>query len=353
MQDEASSSPLRVAIIGYGLAGMVFHAPLVQSTPGMVVAGIVTSNLERRARAQRDHPQAVILDSADEIWRIPGRFDLVVVASANTAHAPLATAAMEAGIPVVVDKPLALSSQEAEALVATSERTGVALTCFQNRRWDGDFLTLHQIISDGTLGPITRLESRFERYRPVVRPTAWRERTPLAEGGGLLWDLGSHLIDQARLLFGPPVQVYAELPYRRAGAIVDDDTFVALTFESGITAHLWMSVTTRLPGPRFRLSGLGGAYEKYGLDPQEDALRRGMRPGDEGWGQEPRAGWGRVVTNVGGVSIDGTVETLPGAYESFYAGVRDALLENAPMPVDVRDSVEVVRVIEEAIASAR
>jgi predicted dehydrogenase len=351
---RGTANPLRVAIIGYGLAGSTFHAPLVDSTPGMEVAAIVTTDSGRRQQAREDFPETALLDSPEEIFNNAGRYDLVAVAALNTAHAPLATAALKSGLPTVVDKPMATSTQEAHALVETSEQTGVPLTVFQNRRWDGDFLTLRRLLNENTVGPITRFESRFERYRPTVRVDAWREQTPLAQAGGLLWDLGAHLIDQALVLFGRPARVYAEMPLRRQGAVVDDDSFVALTFASGVTAHLWMSVTARILGPRFRLHGLRGSYEKFGLDPQEDQLKAGRRPGDDGWGREPQRSWGWLLTDVAGVAVDATAETLPGAYERFYAGVRDALTGTGkPMPVDPRDAVKTLGVIEAAIQSAQ
>ena len=343
----------RVAIIGYGLAGAVFHGPLIAATPGMEVSAIVTANPARRARAKRDFPGAVVYETAEKIWRSADLFDLVVVATPNRFHASLATTSMQNGIPVVVDKPLAISEEEARALIATSEQTCVPLTCFQNRRWDGDFLTVQRLLDENLLGTITRFESRFERYRPAVRSDAWREHTPVEEGGGLLWDLGSHLIDQALVLFGEPVRVYAEMTCRRPGAEVDDDTVVALTFADAVNAQLWMSVVTRILGPRFRVQGLLGAYEKYGLDPQEDALRAGARPGSDSWGQEPRSAWGRLLTDVRGVTFDGAVETLAGAYPRFYAGVRDALTNKKALPVDPRDALRTLHIIEAARRSAQ
>src|SRR5213595_1549802 len=235
----------RVAIIGYGLAGAVFHAPLISSTPGMAVAAIVTSNPERQEQAQRDFPKAAILSSAGQLWRDPTLYDLVVVATPNRSHLPLGIAAMNAGLPVVIDKPISASVSNAEQLISTSERTGKLLTVFQNRRWDNDFLTVRRLLAADLLGPITRFESRYERYRAVLRTHAWREYPAPEEAGGLLYDLGSHLIDQAIQLFGQPVRVYAELEKRRPGAQVDDDTFVALQFATGVHAHLWMSVVAR------------------------------------------------------------------------------------------------------------
>ncbi|HLJ69629.1 MAG TPA: Gfo/Idh/MocA family oxidoreductase [Chloroflexota bacterium] len=344
--------PLNVAIVGYGLAGSVFHAPLIASTRGMSVAAIVTANPGRRQRAGRDFPEARVLDTADEIWNDAAHVDLVVVASPNRYHAPLALAAIRHGIAVVIDKPMALSTGEALDLIRMSRESSVPVTCFQNRRWDGDFLTVRRLVANGMLGPITRFESRFERYRPTVRPDAWREHTAFEAGGGLLWDLGSHLIDQAILLFGPPDSVYAEMASRRSGATVDDDTFVALHFADDVVAHLWMSVTARVPGPRMVVRGLSGAYEKYGLDPQEETLRVGERPGDDTWGKEHQTSWGHLRASLGGVNFDGNVETLPGDYPAFYQQVRDALIEGTPMPVDPDDAARTIGVIEAARRSA-
>lgn len=343
---------LRVAVIGYGLAGAVFHAPLVDATPGMRVSAIVTGNRERQASARAAYPEASIVESADALWADAGSYDLVVIGTPNSSHVSLGMASLAAGIPAVIDKPLASSVDGARMLIEESERRGVPITVFQNRRWDGDFLTIQQLIADDMLGPIVRFESRFERYRPVPKAGAWRERPEPEEAGGLLFDLGSHLIDQAVVLFGPPVSVYAEVNVRRPGALVDDDTFVALQFAGGEVAHLWMNTVVRLLGPRFHVSGLRGSYRISGLDPQEDALKAGVRPGDPTWGRRPREQWGELSTQAGGLHIEGAVEPLPGGYETFYAGVRDALRGIAPMPVDPRESLSVLEIIEHAKRSA-
>lgn len=353
---QPAGNPLRVVIIGYGLAGAVFHAPLISSTPGMSVAAIVTNSQQRQAQARRDVPGVSILTSTSEIWRDPARYDLVVVATPNRAHVPLGLAALDAGLPVVIDKPLATSVADAEQLIEASKRSGKLLTVFQNRRWDNDFLTLRKVIDADLLGPLTRFESHYDRYRAAPRPGAWREYADPEEGGGLLYDLGSHLIDQVLLLFGKPVRVYAEMDRRRPGALVDDDTFVALQFANGLRAHLWMSVVARIPGPRFRLLGLRGAYEKWGLDPQEDALRAGLRPGSPQWGLEPHDLWGHLSTDLsgpGGLHFDGPLETLPGSYEQYYALLRDALISGGELPVNPEDALEALRVIEAARESAR
>jgi scyllo-inositol 2-dehydrogenase (NADP+) len=345
--------PLRVGIVGFGLAGTVFHAPLITSTPGLAVAAIVTADQARQARARRDFPAAHVYSSSDAMLADAAQLDLVVVATPNRFHIPIGVAALEAGLPVVIDKPVAPSVAEAERLGAAAERAGKLLSVFQNRRWDGDFITLRRLIEGDALGKVVRLESRFERFRPVPNAEAWRERAAPEEGGGLLFDLGAHLVDQAMVLFGRPVSVYAEADTRRPGATIDDDTFVALRFAGGQTAHMWMSVLPRKPAPRYRAVGLRGVYEKDGVDPQEDALRLGGHPGDEGWGEEPPESWGRLVTEIAGMPVDGRVETAPGSYETYYALVRDAIRAGGPPPVSLAEAVAVLRVIESARESAQ
>jgi scyllo-inositol 2-dehydrogenase (NADP+) len=338
-----SGGELRVAIVGYGLAGRVFHAPLVAAAAGMRVAAIVTGDPERAEAARREHPGARVVASADELWERPGDLDLVVVAAPNRGHAPRARAAIERGIAAVVDKPLAPTAAEGRALAEEARARGVVLSVFHNRRWDGDFLTLRRLLAEGALGAPSRLESRFERWRPRVDPANWRERDDPADAGGLLADLGSHLIDQAIVLFGRPVAVHAELDARRPGAGVDDDCFVALTHPGGERSHLWASMLGADDPPRFRAVGGGGVYVKHGLDVQEAALRAGERPGP-GWGREPEAAWGRLWDGTGSRAVP----TEPGDYPAFYAGVARAVRDGEPPPVEPADAVAVLEVIEEA-----
>ena len=336
---------LRVGLVGYGIAGAVFHAPLVAATAGVELAAIVTRDPQRRAQAAADHPEAQLLDDPDQLWAT--RPDLAVVASPNRTHVPLALAAIEAGLPVVVDKPFAATSADAERVVAAADRAGVLLTVFQNRRWDGDFLTVRRLVDDGRLGAVRRLESRFERWRPEVKP-GWREGTAPEDAGGLLFDLGSHLVDQALQLLGPVEAVHAELDVRRAGTAVDDDSFVSLRHAGGARSHLWASAVAAHLAPRFRVLGERAAYTVDGLDVREAALRAGARPGDDGWGEAPPSDWGELGL-LGAVE---RVRTERGAYEAFYAGVIGALRDGGPPPVDPRSAVDVLRVLEAAARSA-
>jgi len=345
--DETNGT--RVALIGYGLAGSVFHAPLVSATPGMMLRSIVTGDPERQARARERYPDVRILANVEELWHVTGEHDLVVVATPNRFHVPLGLAAIEAGVPVVIDKPMAPLAEEGQRLIAAAEASGVLLSVFQNRRWDGDFLTVRRLLDEDALGPIVRFESRFDRWRPELRPGAWRERGDPDEAGGLLFDLGSHLVDQAVQLFGPPSSVYAEVDRRRPGAEIDDDVFVALSHPDGIRSHLWMSVLAAIRGPRLRVLGQRGAYEKHGLDGQEEALAGGSLPDNEAWGREPPERWGRLSSG----EDDRPVETEPGAYPEFYRLVAESLRTGEPPPVDPREAVAVLGIIESALTSAR
>ncbi|MBV2156679.1 Gfo/Idh/MocA family oxidoreductase [Kitasatospora sp. SUK 42] len=341
---------LNVGLIGYGIAGAVFHAPLISTTPGLRLAAVVTSDAGRRAQAARLHPQAALLPDADALWAAAPDLglDLVVVASPNRTHIPLATAALRAGLPVVVDKPLAATAAEGEQLTGLAEERGLLLSVFQNRRWDGDFRTVRHLVDSGRLGRVNRFESRFERWRPQLKGT-WRELGDPAEAGGVLYDLGAHLVDQALVLFGPATRVYAELDVRRAGAEADDDSFVALTHASGTRSHLWMSATAGDLGPRFRVLGSEGAYVTHGMDGQEDALRQGRTPADPDWGVFARERWGALRA---GETVE-PVATLPGAYQDYYTGLVGALRGQGPVPVEPRDAVEALRVLEAAQRSAR
>ncbi|WP_174186302.1 Gfo/Idh/MocA family protein [Nocardia barduliensis] len=341
-------SILEVAVLGYGLAGAVFHAPLIAAQPRMRVAVVVTSSAERAERARAEHRGVRVVSDADELFAAPAGIDLAVIATPNHTHAPLARQALAAGLPVVVDKPFAVSVDDAEDLMARAERSGLALSVFQNRRWDGDFRTVRELVEAGKLGRVRRFESRFERWRPVPKG-GWREVGTEAEGAGILLDLGSHLVDQAVTLFGPVASVYCELDRRREGITTDDDAFVALTHSGGVRSHLWMSAVAPQLGPRFRVLGSEAAYVTYGLDPQEEALRAGRRPDDQlPWGTVDAERWG-----VLGAEPDfAPVPTAPGAYPAFYSAMAAALLDGTPVPVDPRDAVTTLRLLAKARESA-
>jgi predicted dehydrogenase len=342
--------PVRVALLGYGLSGRHFHRPLIMATPGLELATVVTGDPGRRARAAAEVPGVTLLDSPGDLWARAGHHDLVVVATPSGTHATLARRALAAGLPVVVEKPLATTGAEAAALAEQAAAAGLALVPFHNRRWDADHLTLRRLLADGVLGEVLRYESRFERWRPQARPGAWRESASPEEGGGILLDLGAHLVDQALQLFGPVRRCYAEIDARRGGA--DDDVFVALEHASGIRSHLWAGALAAAPGPRLRVLGSRAAYVHRHLDGQEAGLRAGRVPGAAGFGDEPLEHWGRLF---GGAEPEGAGEAVrpePGRWLDFYAGIVACVRGGAPPPVGAADAVAGLEILDAARRSA-
>jgi scyllo-inositol 2-dehydrogenase (NADP+) len=335
-------------LIGYGLAGSAFHAPLVEAVPGLELTSIVTSNEERVAEARSAHPGAAILASADDLFAAAGDHDLVVVAAPNRHHAALGLTAIEAGLHVVVDKPLAVTSDDGRRLAGAASSHGVVASVFHNRRFDGDFLTLRRLRDEGALGEVLRLDSRFERWRPQVDRGKWREGGTPEDAGGVLFDLGPHVIDQALELLGPARSVYAEIRAVRPGAQVDDDFFVALQHQSGVRSHLWGAMVAARVGPRLRVLGTEGAYVKWGLDVQEDALRAGTDPRDAGFGEEPPEAWG----TLGSDEDARRVETARGRYVAFYERMEQAIRDGSEPPVPLAAGIATLDVIEAARRSS-
>ncbi len=338
---------LRAAIIGYGLAGRFFHAPLIAATEGLTVGAVVTSDPRRKEQVAHEHPGATVLSRPEALWELAD-CDFVVVATPNHVHGSLARESIDRGVPVVVDKPLAATAAEAEDVVRRAAQAGVLLTVFQNRRWDSDFLTLARLIAEGRLGTVIRYESRFERWRPAPDRGAWRESAAPEEGGGQLLDLGSHLVDQALTLFGPATHVYAEVDAHR-GTPGDDDAFVAIRHTGGVISHLRASAITAAPGPRLRVLGTEAAFVISALDSQEDVLRTGTRPDTSPeWGSEPESRWGALVKG----EQSERVPSERGDWPRFYALLAAALRDGGPPPVDPRDAVTTLRVLEQARRSA-
>jgi len=336
---------VRVALLGYGLAGRWFHAPLLKATDGMRVDAVVTGSAERAAAARADFGGVRVVADVDEVFADPEAFDLVVVATANVAHVPQALRALECGLHVVVDKPVAATVAEFDRLVEAAATADRQLMVFQNRRWDGDFLTLLDVLRNERIGRVHRFESRFERWRPD-RGAGWRESPAPEQHGGVLLDLGAHLVDQALLALGPAESVYAERQVVRPGSGSDDDAFVAINHRGGAHSHLWLSAVAAEQGHRFRVLGDAGAFVVDGLDPQEDALRSGAVPGP-GWCVETRQA---QLVNRSGVAADHPL-TL-GDWAAFYRGVRDACRGEAPAPVSTGSVRAAVAVLEAAGHSA-
>ena len=343
---------IRVALIGYGLGGKMFHAPFIAADPRLHLTAVVTTNEERRREILARYPGTDVLATAGTVLAHLDDFDLVVVSTPNATHADLAEAVLSRGKPVVVDKPVTPTAQATRRLARVAATNHTWIVPFQNRRWDGDFRTVVDLLRQNCLGSLHRFESRFERWQPLVSTDAgraWKNEGRPGAGVGILFDLGSHLIDQTVVLFGRPQAVYAEMAVRRPSSGVDDDVFVTLRYEAGPNVHLWMSAVAADRGPRFRLLGAAAAYVKWGMDPQEERLTDGHAPSEPNWGEEPRSSWGHIVTEAERLEVP----TLPGAYQLFYAGMAALLLDEARPPVDIVDAITTAEIIEAAVLSAR
>jgi predicted dehydrogenase len=333
-------SEVRVGVIGYGLAGRLFHAPFIASTPGMALTHVVTRDPGRAAAAVADHPGVLVLSSSDELLETD--VDVVVVASPSRFHAEHARQALAGGRHVVVDKPVAGNADEFAALLEFASARHRRLTVFHNRRWDSDFRTLRQIVESGQLGRVHRFETRMDRWRPRGKG-GWRESTDPRDLGGLRYDLGPHLVDQALLLFGPVDSVHARAVSLRAVGSLDDDVVATLQHTSGTATMISASLLTAIPGPRFRVCGLDGAALLQHADSQEDHLRAGDRPDGPGWGAEPGL-CAEVV--LGEDATRHEVPYLDGQWPHFYACVRDGVNDDGPMPVTPESALATMRVID-------
>ncbi|WP_342316475.1 oxidoreductase [Lysobacter sp. FW306-1B-D06B] len=339
-QDEtgmnSASAATRVALIGYGYAARTFHAPLIQAVPGLSLARIASS------RVHAELPGIAVEGDAMRAVVAPD-VDLVVIATPNDTHFPLAQAALRAGKHVVVDKPLTPSLSEAVELSATAQAHGRLLCAFHNRRWDSDFLSVQQAMREGLIGEVRHFESRIERFRPQVRDR-WRERPGPATG--LWWDLGPHLVDQALALFGWPDSVQAMFATQRSGATTEDWAHVVLGF-GPVRAVLQVGMLAAIPGPRFAVHGTRGSMIKVRPDRQEQQLIAGLRPGDPQWGiDDDPLQWRRD---------DGPIQTRPalsGDQSRFYVELADAIAGNGPNPVPTEEVIRGMAVIEAAIVSA-
>lgn len=339
------SLPIRTALIGFGTAGRYFHAPFLAATPGLSLDAIVTQNPERAVHAGGEHPNARLVSSVDELFGSAAGLDLVVVASPPARHAEHARHAIGQGVNVVLDKPMTVGAATGASLVREAEAAGVLLTVYQNRRWDDDFMTLRGVVAARGVGDVFRFESRFEWWKPTV-PNTWKGTSPAGQGGGLLYDLGPHLLDQAIQLFGPGRLRYASARHLRPSGGAEDDVHVVLSHDGGVESDLSMSALVGLPGARFRLLGTEGAWTSAGMDPQEAALKARMPP--------RAAGLPTEVPRYGHLSRGGPPERVPlrrGDYGGFYRAVADALSNGGPPPVDPNDAVEVLGLIEEIHAS--
>ena len=336
------ANDIRAGVIGFGLAGRIFHAAVIAETPGLELASIVQRRGDEAAQA---HPGVRIARSIEEMLD-DRTIQLVVVGTPSGTHFEHGMQCLRAGRNVVIDKPFTLTSGEATQLIEEARRQRVLVTAYQNRRWDGDFVTLKQVLASGELGRVVTYESHFDRFREEPRLDVWRESGD--PGGGTLFDLGSHLIDQATALFGDPQSIWADVRTDRENAVVDDAFDVTLKFD-GITAQLHATTVAAFPGPRFVVHGTKGSFVKWGLDPQEDALKAGAKFSDAGFGEEPEPEWGTLY--IPGQPAE-KVRTAAGDYRGIYANVRDAILGKTKLEVTPEQAWRTTRLIELAQLSS-
>ncbi|PIJ51685.1 oxidoreductase [Erwinia sp. OLTSP20] len=336
------SEKIRVGLVGYGYASKTFHAPLIAGTADMELAAVSSSDA---GKVHADWPAVQVVDDAQTLFDDPD-LQVIVIPTPNDTHFPLAKAALTAGKHVVVDKPFTVTLSQAHELNALAQAQGLMLSVFHNRRWDSDFLTVKSLLASGELGEVRYFESHFDRFRPEVRQR-WREQKGV--GSGIWYDLGPHLLDQALQLFGSPVAINVDMTELRPGAQTTDYFHAQLIYpQKRVVLHASMLVAAE--SPRYQIHGTKGSYVKYGLDPQEDSLKAGVRPPQQDWGYDMRDG---LLTLQQGDSLVGkSLLTTPGNYPAYYAAIRDAISGRGSNPVSADQAIQVMELIELGLQSS-
>ena len=337
---------IEVGLVGFGLAGRAFHAPVIRAVPGLHLSAI----LQRTGNeAAEKYPDVRIVRSLEELLAIR-EIRLVVIATPNDTHFPFAQQCLAAGRDVVVDKPFTTTVEEAKSLVQFAKEKSRLITVYQNRRYDGDFQVLRKLVAERTLGRIVRFETHYDRYRPQLKPGAWRETT--RPGSGILFDIAPHLIDHALVLFGLPEAVTADVCIERENAVADDAFDIMLHYPDALRAVLRSSILAASPRPHFVLLGTQGSFVKQTVDPQESNLRHGNIPSTGPWGAEPEENWGLLTVPEGDRFTQRRIPSANCDFRDFYANVRDTLLEKAAPAVTPEWAVNVMRLLEMARESS-
>lgn len=338
--------PIKTAILSYGMSGEVFHAPLLQAHKGFEISSIVQRTKDT---AKAHYPDSKVVRSVEEVMSDPA-IELVIVNTPNELHFNQASRAILAGKHVVVEKPFTVTVHEADQLIELAKEKNRVLTAFQNRRWDGDFLTLKQVFEKGWVGRVVEFEAHYDRYRNYVEPNTWKEETGI--GKGILYNLGSHMLDQVLVLFGMPEMIDARIGIQRTGGKVDDFYDLRLTYNTGVNVIVKSSYLVREQGPRYQLHGTEGSFvTASNVDPQEQALKEKKIPGSEGWGSMHESTWGKLNATINGEHVQKRIETIPGNYLGFYDNVYAAIREGKPLAVKPEQARNVIRLIEAAYES--
>ena len=331
-------------IASFGMSGKVFHAPLLNNHKGFHLKTIVERSKNAASALYTD---VEIVRAFDTILQ-DDEIELVIINTPDPTHYELALAAIQAGKHVIVEKPFTQTLEQANALIEAAKQKGVMLSVFQNRRWDGDFLTVQRVIKNNLLGKLVEFESHFDRFRNFIQPETWKEKAEA--GAGMVYNLGSHLIDQALVLFGMPDAVNAEIRILRPGGEVDDCFDIRLSYND-VKVTLKASILVRETGPKYFLHGINGSFLKSGLDVQENAMKAGEIPGTPGWGTEPEKNWGVLNTDIGNLHFTGKIETVPGNYLAYYDNIYDHIVEGKPLAVKPEQAADTIKIIEAAFKS--
>lgn len=338
--------PIKTALLSYGMSGEIFHAPLLTVNPQFLLATVLQRNSDR---AKSRYPNVTVVRHIDDILK-DDSVELVIINTPNESHFEYATRALEAGKHIVVEKPFTVTVQEADKIIDLANKSGRVLTVFQNRRWDGDFLTVKKVLDNKWVGKVAEFELHYDRYRNYIEANTWKEEE--GPGTGILYNLGSHMLDQVIVLFGMPNEVDARIGIQRPNGRVEDFYDIRMHYDSFHTI-VKSSYLVREPTPRYILHGNEGSFIKYGIDPQEQALKDGRVPESPAWGSEAKDWWGKLNTTIGGLHYEGLVETLPGNYSEFYKNVYGAIRNNEQLAVKPEESRDVIKLIEACYESHR
>lgn len=339
-----NTNKIQVGIASYGMSGEVFHAPLLFSNPSYMLKGVVERN---KLKSTSRYPHINVARSFEELIS-DKEIELIVVNTPNETHYTYTKLALEAGKHVVVEKPFANNSKEAEDLIEIAKKNKRTLSVFQNRRWDGDYKGVRKVVSGKLLGELIEYEAHYDRYRNFVETHSWKEET--GPGSGIVYNLGSHMIDQVVVLFGAPYSVWADIRIQRTGGKVDDFYEIVLNY-GHMRVTLKSGYLVREAGPRYIIHGNLGSFLKFGIDPQEQALKDGKLPNVPGWGVESKEWWGILNTEINGVHIEGKVETPPGSYQDFYNNIYEVIRNGAELAVKPEEVLITVKIIEKAYQS--
>ncbi len=339
--------PMKVGLIGYGFAGRTFHAPVITSVPDLTLTKVVERSSDH---AKARYPWINTARDARELYA-DDEIELIVITTPSTNHYAIAKEALLAGKHVVVEKPFTVTTAEADELIALASELGRVLSVFHNRRWDGDFQTVREIVRSGRLGRLTEADLRWDRYNPIANPNRWREAGE--PGSGVFYDLGVHFFDQALCMFGTPAKIRASVSTQREGTKADDAFDVTLEYADGLAVRLKASLIVRQPGPRYAVHGTAGSFVKYGEDPQENALKAGRTPLEANWGMEPEPNWGTLNATIDGLHYNGRIQTMPGAYQAYFQNVHDAIRGTAELAVKPEEARMAIRLIELGLESSR